>query len=267
MPKWKSCYTYERKTRSKNAKLTTGDTEEHGVGCVLCGDSFGMLRTETMYIPEHFRNEDRGSAINFVRENPFAILVSNNVAGPFATHVPVVVRETGNHLVIRGHVARANPHWQYLQNDPTCLMIFHGPHAYISPSNYDTREAVPTWNYGAVHIYGTAKTFAEPEPLLRMLHDLIPTFDAAYEQQWDSLSEVYRQRLLGHIVGFEIDVARIEAKFKLSQNRTRNEQQHIIDLLGGASDSAVSGTARLMCERGLGLKKDKIEDVEPPPSQ
>jgi transcriptional regulator len=210
-----------------------------------------------VYIPEHFRNEDRATALAFMRANPFVILVSNTDDGPFATHVPVVIRESADHLTVRGHVAKANPHWRFLQSDPACLMIFHGPHAYISPSNYDTREVVPTWNYGAVHIYGNATTYAETDQLLNMLHDLIPTFDATYEQQWDTLSEAYRQRMLSHIVGFEIAVTKLEAKFKLSQNRTRNEQQHIIDFLGGASDTAVSGTARLMCEHGLGLKKDE----------
>jgi transcriptional regulator len=210
-----------------------------------------------VYIPEHFRNEDRATALAFMRANPFVILVSNTEEGPFATHVPVVVRESADQLTIRGHVAKANPHWQYLQNDPACLMIFHGPHAYISPSNYDTREVVPTWNYGAVHIYGNATTYDEPDHLLNMLHDHIPTFDATYEQQWDTLSEAYRQRMLSHIVGFELAVTKLEAKFKLSQNRTRNEQQHVIDSLSGASDTAVSGTARLMCEHGLGLKKDE----------
>jgi transcriptional regulator len=209
-----------------------------------------------VYIPEHFRVEDRQAALAFMRANPFAILVSNADHAPFATHVPVVIRESTDHLAIRGHVAKANPHWRYLQNDPMCLMIFHGPHAYISPSNYDSRENVPTWNYGAVHIYGNATTFAEPEQLLNMLHDLIPTFDASYEQQWATLSEPYRQRMLGHIVGFEIAVTKLEAKFKLSQNRTKQEQQHVIDSLSVASDTTVSGTARLMCEHGLGLKKD-----------
>ena len=129
-----------------------------------------------MYIPEHFRNEDRATALAFMRANPFVILVSNTDDVPFATHVPVVIRESADQLTIRGHVAKANPHWRYLQKDPTCLMIFHGPHAYISPSNYDTREVVPTWNYGAVHIYGNATTYAETDQLLNMLHDLIPTF-------------------------------------------------------------------------------------------
>jgi transcriptional regulator len=208
-----------------------------------------------MYIPEHFRNEDRAKTVAFMRENPFAILVSQTPNGPFATHVPVVIRESGDRVMIRGHVAKANPHWQYMQADPQCLLIFHGPHAYISPANYETREVVPTWNYGGVHAYGETRTYSATDELLSMLHDLIPTFEAAYGEQWASLSESYRQRMLSHIVGFEIAVTRLESKFKLSQNRTRQEQQNIIESLSDSSDSAVSGTARLMCEHGLGLKK------------
>ena len=209
-----------------------------------------------MYIPEHFRVEDHATAIAFMRANPFAILISTTNDGPFATHVPVVIRDIGDHVAIRGHVAKANPHWRYLQEQPHCLMIFHGPHAYVSPANYATRENVPTWNYGAVHAYGAARTFSETPELLAMLHDLIPTFEAAYAEQWASLSDPYRARMLSHIVGFEIEITRIEAKFKLSQNRTRDEQQKVIDSLSCATDTAISGTARLMCERGLGAKKE-----------
>ena len=204
-----------------------------------------------MYIPEHFRVEETATALAFMRANPFAILVSNTSDGPFATHLPVVIRERAEQITIRGHVAKANPHWRYLEQQPRCLMIFHGPHAYISPSHYDSREVVPTWNYGAVHVYGNARTHAAPEDLLNILEDLIPTFEAAYAQQWQSLSEAYRLRMLGHIVGFEIAVTKVEAKMKLSQNRTGNEQQHIIDSLSQASDTSISGTARLMCEHGL----------------
>lgn len=209
-----------------------------------------------MYVPEHFRVEDQATAIAFMRANPFAILVSTTDDGPFATHVPVVIRETAGQTTIRGHVAKANPHWRYLEEQPHCLMIFHGPHSYISPTNYATRENVPTWNYGAVHAYGEARTFSEPSDLLNMLHDLIPTFEAAYAEQWANLSEPYRSRMLSHIVGFEIEVTKLEAKFKLSQNRTRDEQQNVIDSLSRANDTAISGTARLMCDHGLGAKKE-----------
>jgi transcriptional regulator len=209
-----------------------------------------------MYIPEHFRVRHHEEAIAFMRANPFAILISTTSDGPFATHVPVVIREDSEKVLIRGHVAKANPHWRYLEEQPDCLMIFHGPHAYVSASNYATRENVPTWNYGAVHAYGRARTFHEPERLLGVLHELIPTFEAAYAEQWNGLDEAYRSRMLTHIVGFEIEVAKIEAKFKLSQNRTKDEQQQVIDSLGKAKNTTVVGTAELMCTQRLGTGKD-----------
>jgi transcriptional regulator len=214
-----------------------------------------LERQKDVYIPEHFRVRDHATAINFMRANPFVILVSNTTEGPFATHVPVVIRENADHVTLRGHVAKANPHWRHLEQQPNCLTIFHGPHAYISPTNYVTRENVPTWNYGAVHVYGNARVYSAHEDLLAMLHDLIPTFEAAYRQQWDTLSECYRTRMLNQIVGFEIAVTKIEGKLKLSQNRLPEEQQNVIDSLCPAHDTAISGTARLMQEQGLGMKK------------
>jgi transcriptional regulator len=216
-----------------------------------------------VYIPEHFRVPDHADAIAFMRANPFAILISSapsstpaspNDDGPFATHLPVFVVESAEHLVLRGHVAKANPHWRYLEQNPQCLTIFHGPHAYVSASNYTTRENVPTWNYGAVHVYGKARTFASPEELQGVLNQLIGTFEPAYAEQWASFSESYRERMLSHIVGFEIAVSKIEAKFKLSQNRTKEEQANVIASLGKAEDTAISGVSRLMQEQGLGVK-------------
>src|ERR1700751_5307362 len=118
-----------------------------------------------MYVPEHFRVEDRATAIAFMRANPFAILVSTTNDGPFATHIPVVIRETAGQPIIRLHVAKANPPGRYLQAQPHSMMIFHGPHAYVSPKNYATQENVPTWNCGAVHAYGNARTFSETSAL------------------------------------------------------------------------------------------------------
>jgi transcriptional regulator len=210
-----------------------------------------------VYVPEHFRVREHATAVAFMRANPFAILVSTTEDGPFATHLPLVVRDSGEQVVIRGHVAKANPHWRYLERQPESLIIFHGPHAYVSPANYNTREVVPTWNYGAVHLYGTARTFSEPDALLGVLHELIPMFEAQYAEQWASLSQSYRERMLSHIVGFEMQVTRIEAKFKLSQNRAKEEQENVIASLEPAADTAVSGTARLMREQGLGVKKGR----------
>jgi transcriptional regulator len=209
-----------------------------------------------VYIPEHFVLRDHAAVLAFMRANPFVILVSDNDDGPFASHIPVIIRESGDQLILRGHVAKANPHWRYLEQNPQCLTIFHGPHSYISPSNYSTRENVPTWNYGAVHVYGTARVYSSPEALQGMLHELIATFEAAYAQQWDSLDPAYRERMLHHIVGFEITATKLEAKFKLSQNRTKAEQANVIASLCQAEDTAVSGVARLMQEQSLGKKKE-----------
>jgi len=208
-----------------------------------------------VYIPEHFRVRDHAAAVSFMRANAFAILISSTDDGPFATHAPVAIHEAGEHLVIRGHVAKANPHWRHLEQQPQCLIIFHGPHSYVSPTNYTTREVVPTWNYGAVHVYGNARVFFAPDQLLAVLHELIPMFEPAYAEQWAGLTEAYRARMLSHIVGFEITVSKIEAKFKLSQNRTREEQATIIETLSAATDTAATGVARLMQELGLGTKK------------
>ncbi|MGA9906388.1 MAG: FMN-binding negative transcriptional regulator, partial [Candidatus Sulfotelmatobacter sp.] len=155
-----------------------------------------------MYIPEYFRVRDHEDAIKFMRANPFAILISSTEAGPFATHLPIFVRanEGGEKIVLRGHVAKANPHWRYLEQQPQCLTIFHGPHSYISPSNYTLRESVPTWNYGAVHLYGKAQVFSSAEALQGILHELIQTFEPAYASQWASLDEAYRERMLRQIV-------------------------------------------------------------------
>jgi len=206
-----------------------------------------------MYIPEYFRVRDHADAVAFLRANPFAILVSTSPAGPFATHAPIVIREAGDHLLLRGHVAKANPHWKYLEQQSRCLTIFHGAHSYVSPSNYNTREVVPTWNYAAVHVYGEARVFSGPDELLGVLHELIPMFEPAYAEQWAGLRDAYRQRMLNSIVGFEITVSELEGKFKLSQNRARDEQENVISSLGASPDTTVSGVARLMRDQGLGV--------------
>jgi transcriptional regulator len=218
-----------------------------------------------MYIPEHFRVREHADAIAFMRANPFVILVSAGDDGPFASHVPVVIREVASPdredgLIVRGHVAKANPHWRYLEQQPQCLTIFHGPHSYISPSLYTNRESVPTWNYGAVHLYGNARVFSSPDAMLGVLHDLMGIFEPAYAEQWALLSPEYRERMLSHIVAFEITATKLEAKFKLGQNRAREEQSNMIAALDKAEDTVVSGVARMMREQGLGVSAAKKEE-------
>ncbi len=205
-----------------------------------------------MYIPEFNRVEDRAVALAFMQASPFAILISITDGGPFATHLPILAREVDGQLQLRGHVAKANPHWKCIKQDQESLVIFHGPHIYISPSWYQTRENVPTWNYAAVHAYGTGTIFNTEEPLNQLLQEMIAHFDSSYAEQWPTLSNQYRSRMLQHIVGFEIHATRVEAKFKLSQNRTKGEQENVIQALASSPDSAAAAVAALMKLRGLG---------------
>ena len=204
-----------------------------------------------MYIPEFNRIEDHEVALAFMRANPFAILVSVADGAPFATHLPLIVQERDGKITLRGHVAKANEHWKVIAEGGECLTIFHGPHAYISPSLYEAHESVPTWNYATVHVYGKGKTVGEGEAQ-EILNELIAVFDDSYRSQWESLGEDYRSRMIRHIVAFEIEVARVECKFKLSQNRTRSEQANVIRALKGSVDSSAAGVAALMRARGLG---------------
>jgi transcriptional regulator len=204
-----------------------------------------------VYIPEFNRIEDRDTSLAFLRANPFAVLVSSLDGLPFATHVPLAVRERSGQIVLRGHVAKANPHWKSFGQEQESLVIFQGPHAYISPALYEIPESVPTWNYAAVHVYGRVSVVDEKQSR-EILEELIGEFDSSYAAQWASLSEEYRSRMLRHIVAFEMLASRLETKFKLSQNRTRREQANIVRALANSGDSAVAGVAALMRQQGLG---------------
>jgi transcriptional regulator len=230
-----------------------------------------------VYIPEHFRLRHDEDAPAFMRAHPFAILISSTEDGPFATHLPLSIVEQEGKLLLRGHVSKANPHWKYLEQQPRCLTIFHGPHSYISPSNYVARESVPTWNYAAVHVYGNARLFSAmrisstsgsstsssstdgspPDDLHAMLEELMQTFEPVYREQWESLSHTFRENMLRQIVGFEITATKVEGKFKLSQNRPRQDQSNVMASLEKSEDSVISGVARMMKEQHLGKPLEK----------
>ena len=190
-----------------------------------------------------------------MRANPFVVLVSTAEDGPFASHVPVKIRETGDQLIIRGHFAKANPHWRLPRRDvavshdfprPTLLHFAEFVHQPRERSHVELWSGARLWKCAPVHFTRGLAGCAE-----RIDGPLQPP----YAEQWAGLDETYRQRMLTHIVGFEITATRIEAKFKLGQNRTREEQSNMIASLGKAEDTAVSGVARLMQEQGLGVKK------------
>jgi transcriptional regulator len=174
----------------------------------------------TIYVPPHFRVEDRERLVDFMRAHAFATLVSAGAAGLDVSHVPLLIDLEGESIRLRGHLARANAQWETLEGARHVTAIFHGPHAYVSPTWYATHPSVPTWNYAVVHAHGSARLMEEAE-----LHEVVSELSAKYEAgnraAW-KLSEQpapYVSSMLGMIVGFEIEVGEVEGKFKLSQNR------------------------------------------------
>ncbi len=143
-----------------------------------------------------------------------------------ATHLPLVVKDEGQHGLIHGHFARANPHWQALAGRET-LVVFSGPHSYVSPTLYVEELSVPTWNYIAVHAYGTLELIDEADGKDALLKDLIALHEPAYAERWREMPAGFRRTMLAGIVGFRIVVARIEGKFKVSQNRSEIERHNV----------------------------------------
>lgn len=178
-----------------------------------------------MYIPPAFREEDLDTLHGLMRRHSFATLVTLDGSRPFATHLPLLLDpQRGPFGTLRGHVARANPQGRHLEGDEEVLAIFQGPHAYMSPSWYETALSVPTWNYVAVHAYGTPRLLDAEETLV-LLRDLVQEYESGFEQPWPfDLPDEFTRKLLQAITGFEIEVTRLEGKQKLSQNRSEADR-------------------------------------------
>jgi transcriptional regulator len=199
-----------------------------------------------MYSPKFNRIADRATLIEAMRSYSFAILFgmqsdSESVATAVATHLPLVVKDEGEHGLIEGHFARANRHWQSLAGRET-LVVFPGPHSYVSPTLYTDPLSVPTWNYIAVHAYGIMQLVDDEPGKDALLKGLIAQNEPAYAEQWRNLPEGFRRTLLAGIVGFRIPIARIEGKFKLSQNREPQERRNVHDsqALGTSDQQALA---------------------------
>ena len=186
---------------------------------------------------------DRTEIIDFIRKYSFGTIISIIDGKPVATHLPFLVEERKEKLILKSHFAKANPQAFGLENP---LVIFSEPHAYISPSNYEKEQNVPTWNYLAVHLYGTATLIHEYDKTVALLDETILNYEAAFKAQYEKLPATYKDGLIKGIVAFEIEVTEIQAKKKLSQNKTENERKNIIDSLSKSSDSAEKSIADYM---------------------
>ena len=201
-----------------------------------------------MYIPESFRIVDEPEIEAFLQRYDFATMVSPAPEAMIATHLPVVVKRDGPRLVILGHVAKANAHWKSMDGTIESLVIFHGPHGYVSPRWYANSPAVPTWNYAVVHAYGRPQAKEEPAFIEALLVDLIRRYEGSGSDAWriEDLPVDYRRRQLSGIVGFEMPVVRLEAKFKLGQNRAAVDRARTIEELERKNAPDASSLAAFM---------------------
>ncbi len=193
-----------------------------------------------MYTPKFNQIADRAILLEAMQAYSFAILFGPVAAdsapgAPLATHLPLVVKDEGPHGMIHGHFARANPHWQALEGRET-LVVFPGPHSYVSPGLYTEELSVPTWNYIAVHAYGTLELIEDADGKNALVEELIGVHEPGYLEQWRARPGGFRRTMLAGIMGFRVPIARIEGKFKISQNRKPDERGNVQAAHAGGSD-------------------------------
>jgi len=197
-----------------------------------------------MYSPPYNRLEDRTELVEFMRANSFALLVTGTGGTLHASHLPVTVEDSAAGLKIDMHMARNNPQWQEFF-DEEVLVVFSGPHAYVSPRWYEQKPRVPTWNYAAVHAYGVPRIIPDQAEKHASQRRLVAALDPQWLPKFDSLPAEYVSGMLEGIVNFEIPVARLETRWKLSQNRGRREMELIAAALEQSGDSVERSLAAL----------------------
>jgi transcriptional regulator len=198
-----------------------------------------------MYTPKLYREEDRSKILSFLQENEFVTLVCHDGRRPVASHLLVEVIEEGERLLIDGHMSRANPLWKTFESNPEVLVIFQGPHTYISPTWYN-HVNVPTWNYQAVHVYGTPRLVTEYQEAYQLLKRLIDRHERSGHYKMESLPDDFVEKEIRGIMAFQIEVTRIEANYKLSQNRNDEDYWNIVAHLENREDELSHGVAEAM---------------------
>ncbi len=199
-----------------------------------------------MYTPSHNRVDDQATLVAFMQAHAFAALVTHGEAGLRATHLPVVVERDDGQLRLLAHVAKANPQWRDFAPGREVMVIFAEPHAYVSPRHYERAETVPTWNYAVVHAYGVPRLVEDRDEKHAQQTKLVALHDPEYLARFPDLPRDYIDKMLGVIVSFVVDVTRLDARFKLSQEKLPIERERIIATLEASGDSWAVDTARLM---------------------
>ena len=189
-----------------------------------------------MYIPRHFKVTDDDEIFAFIEANSFGQIISSIEDKLFASHIPFLL--SGDKQKLVGHLAKQNPQHSDMDKQEV-LVTLQGPHAYISPSWYQS-PGVPTWNYQAVHIYGVCEAFDDHEKIKLIVDSLTRKFESSFQNPWQP---DYKAPMLGAIVGIEVSIKEIECKYKLSQNRPAEDREQVIEQL---ENTGSIGLARAM---------------------
>ncbi|MBN8203312.1 FMN-binding negative transcriptional regulator [Bacillus sp. NTK034] len=197
-----------------------------------------------MFIPKDFQLNDEEMIYDFIEKYSFATLFSQHNGEPYATHLPLTLNKGESALY--GHFARPNEQWKDIKKQQV-LVVFQGPHCYISPSWYETMKAVPTWNYVSIHLYGKMETVEDPKVIFNSLNDMVKKYESSDSPY--NLSDVDPSLIEGMskgIVAFKINISKIEAKAKLSQNHSVERQQLVIKQLENSAEKNNLQIASLM---------------------
>ncbi|MGD9720506.1 MAG: FMN-binding negative transcriptional regulator [Pirellulales bacterium] len=202
-----------------------------------------------MYLPATFAQTDQSAIFDLIESHSFGLLVSGAGEELVASHLPLLLaRDVPLQGRLIGHMARANPQWRSLDGRQV-LCVFSGPHAYISPSWYEAAEVVPTWNYLAVHAYGTCRIIDDPAAAARIVGDYVSTYERSQAAPWQlDASTPYFERMLQAIVAFEIDITRLEGKWKLGQNHAAERREKTAARLDESENAEAREIGRLMRE-------------------
>lgn len=198
-----------------------------------------------MYTPKLYREEDRSKILEFLQKYDFAILVCHDGRKPVAGHLLVEVVEQGEKLFVNGHMSKANPLWKTFDKTAEVLVIFQGPHTYISPTWYN-HVNVPTWNYQAVHVYGTPRLVTDHDEAYRLLQRLVDRYESSSHYKMETLPPDFVEKEIRGIMAFQIEVTQIEANYKLSQNRNDADYWNVVSHLEERTDELSHGVAEAM---------------------
>ena len=200
-----------------------------------------------IHIPKDFAEHDISRLKSVIRAHNFATLVSAYQGEIQVSHLPFLMDGEGK--MLRAHMARANPQWRSFSPEREVLVIFHGPHHYVSPAWYASHPSVPTWNYAVVHALGRPTLIEDRKRLAALVRELVTHQEAAAPQPWKmDLPADYQDKMLSGIVGFDIEITRLEGKFKLSQNRPASDRPLVIEALQRLGSDDALGVAALMRE-------------------